>query len=99
MLLRFVPIVAVALTACAAAPPPSSQSAHDPSSPGAEETPVLTASAATTAPTATGAPASGDGADAGVVYACPMHPEVTATEPGHRCPKCGMALVPRQSKP
>jgi len=26
-------------------------------------------------------------------YACPMHPEVTATEPG-TCPNCGMKLVP-----
>jgi FtsP/CotA-like multicopper oxidase with cupredoxin domain len=26
------------------------------------------------------------------VYACPMHPEVTAAEPG-TCPKCGMRLV------
>jgi FtsP/CotA-like multicopper oxidase with cupredoxin domain len=26
-------------------------------------------------------------------YACPMHPEVTATEPA-TCPKCGMKLVP-----
>jgi len=26
-------------------------------------------------------------------YACPMHPEVTAAEPG-TCPKCGMKLVP-----
>ena len=25
---------------------------------------------------------------------CPMHPEVTASEPGSRCRKCGMALVP-----
>ena len=24
-------------------------------------------------------------------YVCPMHPEVTSTEP-RRCPKCGMAL-------
>jgi FtsP/CotA-like multicopper oxidase with cupredoxin domain len=30
-------------------------------------------------------------------YACPMHPEVTATEPG-RCPKCGMTLVPVQTE-
>jgi FtsP/CotA-like multicopper oxidase with cupredoxin domain len=29
-------------------------------------------------------------------YACPMHPEVTATEP-ERCPKCGMTLLPVQA--
>jgi FtsP/CotA-like multicopper oxidase with cupredoxin domain len=27
------------------------------------------------------------------VYGCPMHPEVTAAQPG-TCPKCGMRLVP-----
>src|SRR5215204_6440245 len=27
-----------------------------------------------------------------MVYACPMHPEVTSQEPG-RCPKCGMKLL------
>lgn len=26
-------------------------------------------------------------------YACPMHPEVTSTQPGQKCPKCGMDLV------
>lgn len=28
----------------------------------------------------------------GTVYACPMHPDATATAPG-RCPRCGMALT------
>ena len=28
-----------------------------------------------------------------VVYACPMHPEITSTKRGARCPKCGMVLV------
>jgi FtsP/CotA-like multicopper oxidase with cupredoxin domain len=30
-------------------------------------------------------------------YACPMHPDVTAAEPG-RCPQCGMTLVPVQTE-
>ncbi len=28
-------------------------------------------------------------------YTCPMHPEVTADEPGE-CPSCGMDLVPAE---
>jgi Cu+-exporting ATPase len=32
-------------------------------------------------------------ASAGVVYTCPMHPEVRQDHPGS-CPKCGMALEP-----
>ena len=31
-------------------------------------------------------------------YACPMHPEVTSSEPG-TCPKCGMKLVPADTLP
>ena len=31
-----------------------------------------------------------------VTYVCPMHPEVTSTEPG-RCPKCGMKLLATQA--
>jgi Heavy metal binding domain len=29
-------------------------------------------------------------------YACPMHPDVTSSEPG-TCPKCGMQLLPVRS--
>jgi FtsP/CotA-like multicopper oxidase with cupredoxin domain len=35
----------------------------------------------------------GDDAVAASSYACPMHPEVIASEPS-KCPKCGMKLVP-----
>ena len=35
----------------------------------------------------------GDEAQEASSYACPMHPEVTASEPA-TCPKCGMKLVP-----
>jgi len=31
-------------------------------------------------------------------YACPMHPDVTATEPA-TCPQCGMKLVPSDAAP
>jgi len=31
----------------------------------------------------------------GVVYTCPMHPEVTSSKPGE-CPKCHMALVKKE---
>ncbi len=31
-------------------------------------------------------------------YACPMHPDVTATEPS-KCPQCGMKLVPSTAMP
>jgi Cu+-exporting ATPase len=33
---------------------------------------------------------------AGATYTCPMHPEVVSDRPGS-CPKCGMALEPREA--
>jgi hypothetical protein len=44
------------------------------------------------APTAAEQPAA-DHAAGGHTYACPMHPEVTSTKEGEKCPKCGMNLV------
>src|SRR5205807_1424797 len=40
----------------------------------------------------------GTGDVAAAMYACPMHPDVTATEPG-TCPVCGMKLVPSDTPP
>ncbi len=49
---------------------------------------------------AAGGPTHHDGAHApathpAVVYVCPMHPDVTSTDPAARCPKCGMRLEKR----
>src|SRR5271170_5037630 len=44
---------------------------------------------ATSAPT----PPSSKPAPAGVIYTCPMHPEIRQLGPGH-CPICGMTLEP-----
>jgi FtsP/CotA-like multicopper oxidase with cupredoxin domain len=39
----------------------------------------------------------GDDVQPATSYACPMHPEVTSSEPGS-CPKCGMKLLPVRSE-
>ena len=44
-------------------------------------------------PAAQPEPMEAEAAAAGVVYTCPMHPEVRQIGPGS-CPKCGMALEP-----
>ncbi len=43
--------------------------------------------------TATGALGRAEGASAGTIYTCPMHPEIRQAHPGS-CPKCGMTLEP-----
>ncbi len=40
---------------------------------------------------------AGMASETGVVYTCPMHPEVVHDEPGS-CPKCGMTLMPRETQ-
>ena len=32
-------------------------------------------------------------------YSCPMHPEVTSTKRGKKCPKCGMTLTRQTAQP
>lgn len=85
---------------CSPAPMPVATSSNDPSNPrAAEGVPSLRAAAATP-----GAAAHDHGheegsamsSDAGTAsYVCPMHPEVTSSEPGS-CPKCHMKLIPKK---
>jgi hypothetical protein len=85
-------------TGCAGDPFPPNHSPRDPANPGAPEAPV---NAPTPMTAMSEVPHTHDNAgemrlaagDAGVVYTCPMHPEVRSNVPGH-CPKCGMTLVP-----
>jgi len=66
---------------------------REPGAPGADETaePHHHHGAAPTEPT------ENTEETAAVVYACPMHPEVTSNEPG-TCSKCGMVLVERREE-
>lgn len=63
-------------------------SANDPRSRTAPE-------AAVALPSTTTSVAPGSSTNADTLYTCPMHPEVISHEPG-KCPKCGMALVPKK---
>ncbi|MBX3258273.1 MAG: hypothetical protein KIS78_05355 [Labilithrix sp.] len=103
--------VGVFALACSVGPAPASQSPRDPSSPLAPEgaSPLALAEPAEPRPPheaqhpphAHGAapasvePATADGGAGGVVYVCPMDPEITSSAPG-LCPKCNMKLVPKK---
>jgi hypothetical protein len=75
-------VLVVGIVGCADGTLPP-RSSDDPANPNAVE-PGAVAHAAASSPVAS----------ASVVYACPMHPDVTSTNPG-TCPKCGMNLVPK----
>jgi hypothetical protein len=88
-------------SACSPGAAPVSQSPRDPSNPSAPEgmSPLITAQAlaapAHAARVESGHDHLAEGATEGVVYACPMHPEVTSEAAGV-CPKCNMKLVPKK---
>ncbi len=77
----------------------------DPANPAAAESPPMVATALDSGERAvlpadsvkTGEASKTDktGRHPGIVYTCPMHPEVISDKPG-RCPKCGMNLVPKE---
>jgi hypothetical protein len=82
---------------CTGDPVPPSRSPRDPANPSAPEAPMNAPAPMTTMSEVPHTHDNAGGmrlaaADAGVVYTCPMHPEVRSNAPG-RCPKCGMALV------
>lgn len=93
MKLAAVAAVAAIVSACSPGPMPVSQSPRDPSNPDAAEG----ASAPAGPPIVASSAAAGAAAEPGhgVVYECPMHPEITSNEPG-ACPKCVMKLVPKK---
>ena len=57
-----------------------------------------TATAKTSKPAPKRAPTTTTTQTGKVVYTCPMHPEIQSAKPG-KCPKCGMDLVKKATKP
>jgi Cu+-exporting ATPase len=79
-------VVSFGVAAAACAAEAALMPASSPANPAGQEAPWQPPAPASAAPAPSGS--------AGVVYVCPMHPEVTSPSPG-RCPKCGMELQPR----
>lgn len=79
------PLTALLLSACAGTTPAPQLSARDPADPRAQESAAVPLESGLDPPAVLTKPASD-------TYVCPMHPQVTQTEPG-ACHVCGMALV------
>jgi hypothetical protein len=86
------PVLVVGSFGCASDTLAASEYARGPANPAAPESTLPSATPA--ASSSQGSSASELSPDAGVVYTCPMHPDVQMQAPG-RCPKCGMNLVPK----
>lgn len=90
----------LALVGCGSGRPERSLSPDHPAKPAAETVyhpPRNPFGAGADARAATESTDAGRPRDAseGIVFVCPMHPDVVRSEPG-ACPKCHMALVPRK---
>jgi DNA-directed RNA polymerase subunit RPC12/RpoP len=102
-------LVAMVLVGCAHSAPERPVGASHPANPGAAEGVVpdadrtlstgdvrLPANEERAARAGTGSAAASKPTTAGAaLYTCPMHKDFVTSDPGARCPKCGMKLVPK----
>lgn len=90
-------LFAIGAIGCVGDPLPQSHSPRDPANPEAPEVAMPPATPARPMPDSMGSARASEmtASDPGVIYTCPMHPEVQESAPG-RCPKCGMTLVPKK---
>ena len=92
-------VVAVALfQGCAGSSQPTEVGRDHPANPDAAAAPVGPASQ-TLATSSHAGHGSAATMAAGAMYACPMHPDVTSTDPEAKCPKCQMKINKPVTRP